>query len=258
MSTPVIPADTASIYDGLRTLVLDNQTLALLTPATPPPGIGGFLFDLPQEDNFKLTATATEHYVEDLSAVQDHVALAPERIVLRGLVAELVLTPETVNNSAPEAKKGTTTAPGMTPPGTSTPTAAPGTAKATAQNSLPTLYSKYQSAMPQQPKQTRQSMVFGYFYQLWKGRTLCTVETPWGIMRDMLLESLDATQGESTRWASEFSATFVRIRTAGTISKARGEIAGRFVLSLLNSTNNGYLTGTDSVYSPYIFKPKSP
>ena len=85
MATTIIPSDQPSIYAAITTL--DNK--AIVRPNNPPAGIAGFLFDLQADDEIHLQSDITDHYVEDNTAIQDHIALRPEEITLKGLVAEL-------------------------------------------------------------------------------------------------------------------------------------------------------------------------
>ena len=55
-------------------------------------GIAGFQFDIFEEHKSELQAEITDHFVEDNSTRQDHIAIKPERFTLRGFVGELVET----------------------------------------------------------------------------------------------------------------------------------------------------------------------
>lgn len=84
--TNVVPTDSPSIYAALSS----TAKLALVLPnGNPPAGIAGFLFDVPEEQTFVLDSDITDHFVEDNTAIQDQVALRPEKVTLRGLVAEI-------------------------------------------------------------------------------------------------------------------------------------------------------------------------
>src|ERR1700690_2355112 len=84
--TNVLPSDKPSIYASLSSL----QQMALVTPNnTNPQGIAGFLIPIPTEEVAELNSDITDSYVENNTAIQDQIALRPERITLRGLVAEL-------------------------------------------------------------------------------------------------------------------------------------------------------------------------
>lgn len=243
-----IPSDSPSIYEALRTLVASGQTLALLSPATPPDGIAGFLFDIDLDQSAALQSEITDHFVEDNTAVQDHIALRPETVTLSGFVAEIVSYRKTAK-STPTVQPTLPLPPGVeavVDPGEEQVRAAAAAqseqftqrATAAASNSL---YGYYEGRLPQQPNQSRQSMVFGYFYQLWKGRMLFSVDTPFGLMQDMAIESVNARQGAESKWASEFSITLKRIRKADTISKSKGLLAGRSTFQRAAVANNGSL-----------------
>lgn len=68
---------------------LTQQNLSFLYPLTAK-GISGFEFDIPETDRVRLTADATENYVEDNSFINDHVVLKPAEIEMTGLIGELV------------------------------------------------------------------------------------------------------------------------------------------------------------------------
>lgn len=86
MGKNIIPSDNqAQLTEALSTL----EKQAIIRPNNPPPGIAGFLFDIRGEEVAELISEITDHYVEDNTAIQDQVALKPEMITVRGLVAEL-------------------------------------------------------------------------------------------------------------------------------------------------------------------------
>ena len=51
--------------------------------------VSGFLFDVKGRDELTLASNITDHYVENNSAIQDHIALKPITIRLNGFVGEL-------------------------------------------------------------------------------------------------------------------------------------------------------------------------
>lgn len=90
MPANVIPSDQTSTLDIVRSLsTLEQQ--AIVRPNNPPPGIGGFLFDIPGDEWVQLTSDITDHYVENNTSIQDQIALQPEQITVKGFVAELVI-----------------------------------------------------------------------------------------------------------------------------------------------------------------------
>ncbi len=236
-----IPSDAPSIYEVLKTLsALDRQ--AIVRPDNPPPGVAGYVFDILGDENTELVSDISRHFVEDNTTIQDQWALNPERITLHGIVAELVFTVPTpaqqasVPNPMPDN-------PAMVPEFT------PGTDQVLLQEtetvdandrgvtSNQSLFAMYESKT--QPNQTKQSRIFNYFYQLWKGRQLCTVETPYGVWTDMAIASVRSEQTEDSRSKSDFTIVFEKIRTAQPVVVNVGQLAGRALSQRDPVTQNG-------------------
>src|SRR5262245_9752879 len=53
-------------------------------------GIGGFVFDYEGDTRVSRQADITDHYAENNDFINDHMAMRPFRLTLRGLVSELV------------------------------------------------------------------------------------------------------------------------------------------------------------------------
>jgi hypothetical protein len=244
MNTPtaIIPTDSPSIFDILSSLSTLQQR-AIVRPNNPPPGLAGFLFDVPENDEITLRSNITDSYVEKNYAIQDNIALAPEEYTLRGLVAELAAinvnkTQEevaAVNNPLPIA---TFLLPAQIT-GLERADAVTGAADRAEANSAQSLFSLYLAKATPPPNQTKQARVFGYFYQLWLGRQLVSIETPWGTMTNMGIGLVKAVQGEDSRFFSTFTVTFKKIRTVTTITVNVGQLAGRAALQSAPDTNNG-------------------
>ena len=81
-----------------------------------------------------------------------------------------------------------------------------------------TAWGWYNAKKKKDPSTSPQVYAFGFFQTAWRSRMLFTVETPWGTFDKMAIEKLSARQGGDTRFISEFSLTFKRIRTAKTIA----------------------------------------
>lgn len=347
MGQNIIPSDNqAQLTQALSTL----EKQAIIRPENPPPGIAGFLFDIRGEETAEMTADVTDHYVEDNTAIQDQVALKPEIITVRGLVAELTDAKYAYQPQNPPADPLPANAP-MCPvpsPGTlsslvksviaknvtnaalqiiggakpkdaikgiinttkqqaiagvknkinnvltTSVTSAISNVKnmaistllqpvsvkallspktllpAITQNAIGALKSlvpkslgkligaikKPKTAAAQQtlaasatattddvnslflayiakqqtpPDLSRQTSAFIYFYGLWKSRALFSVETPWGIWNDMVIQSFTATQPEETKSSTDFILVFKKIRTAQAVTSQAGQLAGRLV-----------------------------
>jgi hypothetical protein len=105
--------------------------------------------------------------------------------------------------------------------------------------STQSLYGYYNARLPQQPNQTKQQVAYGFIYQLWKGRQLFSVETPWGFFTNMAIQSVAARQGPTTRFVSSFEITFKKIRTVRSVTIVPGLLAGRATFQQAPVTQNG-------------------
>lgn len=84
----VVPTDKPSQLEVVKQLSTLQQK-AIVRPNNPPLGIAGFLFDITGDEWVELASQITDHYTEANSAIQDNIALEPEKITVRGMVAEL-------------------------------------------------------------------------------------------------------------------------------------------------------------------------
>lgn len=356
MADNIIPSDAPSQLDIVDSLSSLEQK-AIIRPNNPPPGIAGFLFDITGDEWVELRSQITDHYTEANTAVQDNIALEPEQVTVRGMVAELANAAPPPQGVAPVTNPLPDNVP-LTPPLTAGATSAilsaagignlarnvgsssqalgilarraPGVASvlkafgpqiiagaqgrvaaaltaavktlqdpvnvvalntpgvalpsdaqaavgviqsvtpkiagsviqalktptnpasqqllggAVAQQDAATgqdssLYQLYQSKQPTPPASTRQSSAFLYFRALWSGRQLFSVETPWGIWTNMAILSLRAEQKEDSRYSTDFTVTFKKIRIAETITVQMDQLAGRnaFQTAASSPTNNG-------------------
>ena len=92
MALTQLPRNTPAINQN-GPLYLDTLTNRYLIRPRSVSGIGGFLFDYEGEENVSLHADITDHFVENNSAIQDHVARNPIHMTLRGFVAEIAYNP---------------------------------------------------------------------------------------------------------------------------------------------------------------------
>lgn len=107
-----------------------------------------------------------------------------------------------------------------------------------ASNSLNDVYTAKQ---PTPPDKTRQTSAALYFYALWKGRQLFSVETPWGIFTNMAILSVRAEQPKDTKDRTDFTIVFKKIHIAQTVTVQMGQLAGRnaFQAGASAPTQNG-------------------
>ena len=61
---------------------------SVVTPANMV-GTGGFLFDVKGNDEVTLESEATDHFLEDNTAVQDHIIQRPAMVTLKGYMGQV-------------------------------------------------------------------------------------------------------------------------------------------------------------------------
>ena len=194
--------------------------------------ISGFIFDYAGEVTADLRADITDHYTEDNTVIQDHVALAPIRVTMRGLIGELRAgpLPPDLGGLLTGLQNSLTTINAYLP--IKTPQAVVKASKAISQvqkvsTQLSTIVSQgkglYNFFTNGAEAATRQAGAYKYLEGLWKNRIPFTVNTPFRIYKNMLIETLRAKQDETTKYVSDISVTMKEIRTATvTISFLRG------------------------------------
>ena len=221
--------DTDYIYNSLVSLGYGSSHLkAIARPDAYIPGISGFLFDITEDETLSAKADITEHYTEDNVAIQDHVAVKPTRFTVTGNQGELVsslsptdttvkqtitqldfieeyITPITVGNDDGMALKKL---------------------NSPSKVLVSSAYTMFNSMAINNPY-PRQAWAFNYLYQLLLGRMYFTVETPWGVLRNMMIESIDAIQSKDTAYKSSIKVTFVQVRMAGEVQIVEGQLIKR-------------------------------
>lgn len=248
MSPALIPTDEPSVFDVLKSLTT-LQKQAIVRPQNPPPGIAGFLFDIVGDESIELTSDITDHYAEDNDALNDQIANAPERVMTRGNVAEIasyVPPPQSVAPQTAALPPVPAFLPVLSPGGAERLSDAEATkiSAALAVSSSPSLWSYFNDQSAQQPNQTKQARAFLYFYNLWKGRQLFTVETPYGFMANCAIQTFRAEQSEESKFESAFTLVFKKMRFVGTAVVTPGQLDGRAAFQSAPVTQNGNLGTT--------------
>jgi hypothetical protein len=237
----IVPTDSPSIYRELDSLTTLEKN-AIVRPNNPPFGIAGFVFDINSEDAIDLQADITDNYVEDNTAIQDQIALKPEVVTVRGLVGELAQTEQQVDVIAKELAALPANE-DLAPEYTDIQIKEFGKEKQVeekqieAKTDTQSLDAYFTARTP--ITNSKQKKAFNYFYQLWKGRQLFTVDTPWGFFTDMTIQNLRVSQDESSELFSSFTISFKKMRFAQEVTISRGQLAGRCAQQSAEKTNNG-------------------
>jgi hypothetical protein len=215
------------------------------TPSTAPL-LPSFVFNYEGEQTAMVESDITDHYVEDNTAVQDHIALKPEVITTHGFIGELTdIAPSFLKPLQTAAAKLTTIS-GYEPQLTTTALLAyneafflyqigqnTANAAVSAWSSINNLVSGSNgqsvigsNGLSTANSQNKQQTAFQQLYGFWRERRLFTVQTPWAVFQNMAIMKLRAIQSEDDRMITDFEVTFKMIRKASTIPNSGNLISG--------------------------------
>lgn len=204
-------------------------------------GVAGFLFDIIGDEEMSLYSNITDSYVEDNTAVEDHIALPPEQFTLRGYVGELVATEQDFINQVLSLSRAITTLAEMGPVFTRQALETyEGIQQAEfniteAVRQAQSLYAVFTSKGTAAQKQQN---AYNYFKSLWASRQLMTVETPYNVLTDMAILAVHAVQSEDSNTYSTFEVTFKKVRKTSTIISAGNVIATAAQAALSNGSQS--------------------
>lgn len=233
---------------------------AIISPLGDPYtiGISGLIFDIVGRVSVKAAADVTDHFVEANYAIQDHVALKPLIVTMDGKAAELVnvFQPNVLQEIFSEIT-------GLIPLAGLAPTfniqdsqfyAEMNNIAQLGQNIVNTSSTAYQIFSAVATLVTRQQSVFQFLINMRNTRQLCTVETPFAIFENMIIEDLDCEQTEDTTKISDFSVRFKQILTVNSVQ-------GTAIVSSTQNQNSGSTSTIPPAASvglqPYVANPVS-
>lgn len=207
-------------------------------------GIDGFLFDIPLTENITMSSNITNHYIEDNTTLQDHVALNPISITLTGKVAELVYTKQqSLSFLSAVADR-------LAPLGILTPAQSGQAQKVIASanqavsafNSAKKALTSLSDVFTDQPSLNRQQSAYYKFEAFFLGRARLSVETPWRTYTDMVIEQFAADQDEGSTEETTFTITFKQVKFVETKTNV-GSLKGRIEQQKSAILNRGVQTG---------------
>lgn len=186
-------------------------------------GLAGFVFDIEGDQKVDLSADATDHYAEDNVAIQDHIAIRPIIITLRGFVGELVDDRADPKSEIQKIGEKLTIINSYVPVFTSGMRQLKNNIFSNKESTTDYLdasiggaidiYSTYEKLNP--PK-TKQAKAFNFFRAMMEARQLVSVDTPYGFFDQMAIIAVGAIQPEATKYMSDFSITLKQFRLART------------------------------------------
>ncbi len=215
-------------------------------------GIGGFVFDYLGEINVSMDADITDHYAEDNTAIQDHVAIRPIEVVMRGFISELALPkPQGVVGALASAQSALTQVDAYL--GKYTPGVTQTLSKAVTQvqstvNTINQTLAKAQNIISlfpgAPPTATKQGKAYSQLFTAMNQKLPMTIDTPYRVLKNMIIKRIAFTQPEDTKSWSDITVTlkqinFVEIRTVAD----NGQFAGRLAQQSQPQTNKGVVPG---------------
>jgi len=201
---------------------------ALITPQKGKRGIEGFLMDIPISETVNYNAQITDHYVEDNTFIQDHVAIEPIKITLVGKVAELVVSKPAALAFASAVSERLAPL-GVFSPGQrqkATDAIATAAVALSAIDSATAALNDLGGLFSDDLGKNKQQNAFKKFEGWFNTRAIISVETPWRTYTDMIIESWSAEQGEESIYESTFTLNFKQMRFVST-SINTGKLFGR-------------------------------
>lgn len=198
--------------------IKDSLSEYIVTPANIF-GLGGFIFDIEEGTTLNSQSIITDNFVEDNTAVQDHIAVQPLKVTLRSRVGETVFrSAETIEDFIEEVIQKLTILDSYLPKlaqaeqqirdlaGTDIATLT--TEKI---NDLLDLWSLSKNLINMN---SRQQQAYLFFKALQEKKILTSVQTPFEFLTNMAIESIAATQDADSKFVSTFTITLKQIRTA--------------------------------------------
>jgi Dit-like phage tail protein len=215
--------------DNLDSIIADLQSY-IVAPLNAF-GLGGFVFDAEGESTAYLAAEITDHYTEDNRALQDHIAIKPKRVTLKGYVGEVVYNaPGSGNGILQTAVQKLTEISSYLPSVSAYATQAQELIQNPVSSTLTlsdasNIYGIVKNLINSTGDQARQQNAYMYFKALMSQGILMGVQTPWEFMSNMAIESVTAIQPEVSKYMTDFAVTLKQIRIAKTLTGAYSSTA---------------------------------
>lgn len=191
--------------------------------------IGAFAFQYKGDDVVTMDNDVTDHWLEDNTAVQDHIGVRPTMVTLRGFVSELSLsgsllsTISTALNSVQTTLTRATAYTGSYTPGT---LVSMQKSITQAQNIAIQIEqavaraAQLASFFPTGAVLTKQQSAYFQLSSLRLARIVFTVFTPFQVFNNMTIVSLKAIQSEKTKTMSDFIVVLKQLNFSDKISVA--------------------------------------
>lgn len=258
--------------------ILSDALKRYIVTPTNAFGLGGFVFDIDGENKVELHTEITDHFLEDNSTVQDHIAIKPKKVTLKSYVGELVYrqdesTDTFVQNAVRKLTVVNQYLPQLTQMALQTKefvnnnidTFSFGNIKELATERTINRVSDYWSlAKNLVNSSSRQQQAYMYFKSLMEQKILVSLQTPFEFVNNMAIESVTAIQSEESKGISDFTITLKELRFAqilnvpdgqsyyvrsGAAEDVQEEYQGRSAEQAQAVDNVGTIAGQNAFYS---------
>lgn len=225
--------------------------------------IGPFVFDYRGDESVDMASDITDHFMEDNTARQDHIAVRPVMVTMRGLVSELALAQSVANSisaalasvenqlSQADAYLGKY-APGTTQTMLSAITQAQKVA-IQAEQAAARAAQIASLIFPSNNTLNKQQAGYAQLNALWKAGTLFTVLTPFEVLDNMAIIGIKASQSERSKTVSDFTVTMKQLRFTNNFSRSQfearngGRLANDIQPTIPSGTTSGVFTPVSTV-----------
>lgn len=222
--------------------------------------VGAFTFDYRGTDEINIDTEITDHWLEDNTAVQDHIGVKPTIVTVRGFVAELNLSGTTlsfINKALSSVANSLTQVPSYL--GHYTPGTIDNLQKAISQAQNIAIQIEQAAAraaqiaafFPHAPAMNRQQAAYFQLSSLARARVVFTViagdnDNPFQVFDNMAIMSLRTVQPENIKGWSDFTVKMKQLQFTEDISLPvfTANNAGRTASQAQPGTQNGATQGT--------------
>ncbi len=215
-------------------------------------GIGGFIFDYLGDINLGIDADITDHFTENNDAFQDHIAIRPIELTMRGFQSELALPkPQGVVGALAAAQSALTQVNaylGKYTPGVAQTLSGAVTQVQNTVNTINLTLAKAQNVISlfpgAPPTKSKQEKAYIQLSAAMIKKQPMTIDTPYGVMANMFIKRLTFVPPEDTKTWSDISVTLKQISFVQVASVLdNGSFAGRLAQQAQAAANKGNGSG---------------
>lgn len=216
--------------------------------------IGSFAFDYKGTDIVSMSNDVTDHWLEDNTAVQDHIGVKPAMVTISGFISELAISSSlllSISTTLNAVQNGLTRVNNYT--GNYTPGAVVSMQKAITQAQAVAVQIEQAVARAAQvaaffqngPVMSKQQAAYFQLSSLRLARIVFTVYTPFQVFYNMAITEMKATQSDKTKTMSDFTVTMKQLNFLGgeSVSKYYADYGGRAAQSKQLKSFNGLTAG---------------